>query len=139
MNRGEIREFIPQFVALLRENGLEWVVRQVAQSLVDDDVAMLSDGDISRILQQADNPSEVLRALLDAVEILVVETAEMEREIYEFFVDDNIAEVNSNNLARQAILNGEDVIAPSQLFSQSRIAMAANMKNIIDRLREQVQ
>lgn len=141
MSEGEIREFIPRFLAMLRESGFGWAVRQVAANLTNEEVAEMDDQEIIRLFQQLDNPTEPLLQLLNALEILIVETATMENEIREFFSsEDQTDAVFGRRLFQVKSLEAEEeLLIPSQLFSQQRQSAALNMKIIIDQLREQIR
>ncbi|MEZ4711088.1 MAG: hypothetical protein R3A44_28075 [Caldilineaceae bacterium] len=84
MNAEEIQDFVVQIVSTLRELEIGWIVRHVAQSLIEENVADYNDSEVRQIVVNSSNPTETLLRLLRACEILIVETADMEQEIQAF-------------------------------------------------------
>lgn len=155
MTRSEILDFISHLIGMLREQDAGWVVRQVAQSRTDDNIAELDNQTVDQILLQASEPAVVLGELLDALEIIIVETASMESEISSFFSEENTDRNRRNRLNGLELQLRRDnnefsqfspfqlqdrlVFTTIQHSTRQRQVTASNMHNLINQLRERIQ
>ena len=155
MARSEILDFISHLIGMLREQDAGWVVRQVAQSRTDDNIAELDNQTVDQILLQTSEPAVVLGELLDALEIIVVETASMESEIISFFSQENAnrnrrnsatwpepqLRQDSNKFSQFNPLQLEDklIFTANERSANQRQLRVSNMRNLIDQLRGQIQ
>lgn len=155
MARNEILDFISHLIGILREQDAGWVVRQVAQSRTDDNIAELDNQTVDQILLQTSEPAVVLGELLDALEIIVVETASMESEILDFFSQENVNRNRRNSAAwpeLQPIQNNNRYSQLSPYILQDKLVFttversisrrretASSMRNLINQLRGQIQ
>ena len=155
MARSEILDFISHIIDMLRDQDAGWVVRQVAQSRTDDNIAELDNQIVDQILLQTSEPAVVLGELLDALEIIVVETASMESEIISFFSEENTDRNRRNRLNGLELQLRRDnnefsqfspfqlqdrlVFTTIQYSTRQRQVTASNMHNLINQLRERIQ
>lgn len=155
MDQSEILEFINYLIGMLREQGAGWVVRQVAQSRTDDNIAELDDQTVDQILLQTSEPAIVLGELLDALEIIIVETASMETEILSFFSQENanrnrrnrsawseLQPIQNNNRYSQLnpyTLQDKLVFITGERLIDRRRETASSMHKLINQLRERIK
>ncbi len=121
MEQSEIPGLVVQLIAILRQQKLGWVIRQVAQSLTDEDVAEFDDEQVDQILNTRDDSSGVLQHLLSAVNILVVETGWMEQSVRNFFMNENKNSRNNQHINPNDYMpRYQDAIMPALLYTEPR-------------------
>lgn len=84
MNEQELRVFFSELVSMLRQMGLGWILRQLVSNSAE-----MDDEEVETYLIDGRDTRSNLLSLLDALEIVLVETVQMEGEIRNFFTNES--------------------------------------------------
>jgi hypothetical protein len=117
----------------MRRHRLYWVVRQVASQFAGN-VSELNDREILAVLTSGENPAVPLRALLDAIEMVIVETALMEREIQTYFSPREADEVDEGEMLYDIPVR-EDLVIPARLYTRDRRSTVDQLKRTLESIR----
>ena len=143
MDQQQYPSLIANLFGLIRESGPSWVIRQVAEDFLLN-VYDLSDQEIEGFLIRARNPEGVIRSLLNALEITIVETAFMEQEVRNYFLESSQRESFQQSDLNDKVSPLSEIPGETEVFSfldmsiQGRIQSAEALKSAIDELRDQI-
>ncbi|MAS36307.1 MAG: hypothetical protein CL610_20045 [Anaerolineaceae bacterium] len=127
MNDEELRELFGELIIILRNSGLGWVLRQVVAEGDE-----MDDAEIDTSLLATQTMRSNLQGVLNALEMVLVETVQMEIQIREFFE----SEVEDIALSRREldVPEGDTAFAINRLAGQQRVQASNQIRNIIEDL-----
>lgn len=126
MDSAELVEFFGDLINSLRQQGLGWVLRQVVPNSDE-----MDDTEVDAVLLDSQMAGVNIQQVLNALELTLVGTVEMEKQIREFFSE----YVDRGDMRVIDVPDGETRFDIDQLGSQARIEASERIRGIINDLR----
>lgn len=125
------------------EPSLWWIVRQIAEEYAEN-ARGFDDDEIINLFFAQHEPKRILLSLLQAIETIIVETAEMELQVHQFFGTSDFQENHfyGDNFIHaiefpldHGILESETAFQPSEMFSDARLGSAQRLRRTLETIR----
>ncbi|MCC6567534.1 MAG: hypothetical protein IT298_17390 [Chloroflexi bacterium] len=133
MNDDELRQLIGTIVNSLQQRGLNWILQQVVESLIDEDSSDLSTDALSGVLARLPDQRLVLLHLLDGLEYGIIHQIAITEGVSQFF----------RSRGFSYTVNGTGSVEPNSLISNQTslpraVERAIQLENTIAQIRQQL-
>lgn len=135
MNETECLSVYDEFVQYLQELQLDWVVRQ-AQKAINEGKIIKTKGRKDEIIKEY-TPQEKLILLIDTIQRAIVDTFEIENEVYKFLQ----AESNSKRRMNKEIkfISSDEEEARTVTFNESQFNTSLLSKDDVNQLKNDLE